>query len=638
MAFEAALPQAGVLRAGRKGPITSARQRRAAAVYAAACALGLLPALAGAAPGWQAAGLGLWLPGAGFLAVGGFAVLLFPLTLLLFGASLIAWFWAGAVVAPVLVWGGAAGLAASLAAGPIWIGAPVLVPLFTLGAFVHFRRRGARRRAAQRETFARRVAFLPASLAEVEARTARHPAADARELSCEELEAVRYALDRALQPSDRWDGFDVIDQFQPAALRYQLNHLGFALGLYQRHYAPSFSGYLGEAQRNLIERYLRRRVWGYWVYEACWGHLNFRNFDPVARDNIMLTGWFGMHVGQYMLASGDRRYAEPGSLSFRLNDRTSYSHDFHSLVGSVAKGFAASEFCLFPCEPNWIYPICNHYGMTALASHDALFGTRWVEEHLPRWLDKLDSEFTDASGSLIGLRSKHTGLEAPFPASEAGFAWFANCFAPERARRLWAVGRHELRAALDEDAAGGPRLRLPGAGLDPGNYRRGHVMDYATILLAAHEFGDDEIADAALRALDADGGLASDGGVRRYGGGSNLANALAIQGRIARTGDFRASLTEGPPPWVGSGPRLADARYPDVLVAKAFSGGEDLELVLYPGAAAGPQALGLERLRPNGRYAVEGADASELAADGAGRARLELRLEGRTPLRLAPRA
>ena len=39
----------------------------------------------------------------------------------------------------------------------------------------------------------------------------------------------------------------------------------------------------------------------------------------------------------------------------------------------------------------------------------------------------------DESGSLIGLRSKHTGLAVPFPASEVGYTWFANCFAPGRA-------------------------------------------------------------------------------------------------------------------------------------------------------------------------------------------------------------
>ena len=48
------------------GPVTAARLRRTALVYGAAWIVGLLPALLGASPGWQAAGLGLWLPGAGF--------------------------------------------------------------------------------------------------------------------------------------------------------------------------------------------------------------------------------------------------------------------------------------------------------------------------------------------------------------------------------------------------------------------------------------------------------------------------------------------------------------------------------------------------------------------------------------------
>ena len=141
--------------------------------------------------------------------------------------------------------------------------------------------------------------------------------------------------------------------------------------------------------------------------------------------------------------------------------------------------------------------------------------------------------------------------------------------APDRARRLWAVAREELRPAIAKDASGIARLALPGRGLDPGNYRFGHTADYATILLCAREFGEDDIADAAQRSLDLDCGLATDGGVRRYAHGSNLANAFAIQGRLLRTGDFRASVVEGPPASVLAGPRLADARYPDVLVAKA---------------------------------------------------------------------
>jgi len=636
--IESALLQApAARRQGRKGPVTVARQRRTATIYAALCALGLLPLLVHASAAWQAAGLGLWMPGAGFVAVGGLVTLLFPLTLALFALSLVAWFWAGAVVVPVFVWAGSAALAAALAGPAIWIGAPLVVPLCAAATAVAFRRRAARRSVADRQKYETRAAFLPGSLVEVAERSAVRPAADERELSADDLAAVRYALDRGLQPRGRWDGFDVIEQFQPAALRYQLNHLGFALGLVRCHYTPSFSGHLAEAQRNLIERYLERKVWGYWVYESCWGHLNFRDFDPAGRDNIMLTGWFGMHVGQYLLASGDRRYAEPGSLTFRLNSRTAYAHDFHTLVESVVKNFESSAFCLFPCEPNWVYPICNHYGMTALAVHDRLFGTRYVAEHLPRWLEKLDSEFTDESGSIIGLRSSLTGLEAPFPTGEVGYAAFANCFAPERAQRLWAIAREELQPALTKDANGETRITLPAAPIDFGNYRRGFTGAYGSILIGAREFGDTEIAEAALRSLDQDCGLATDGGVRRYARGSNLSNAFALQGRLLRTGDFRASFAEGPPPATATGPLLAEAPYPDVLVAKARSHGDDLDLVLHPGGAGGRHAIRIERLRPGARYELEGGQRGSFSADARGQATLELELRGRTPLRIVPR-
>ncbi|MGH7293208.1 MAG: hypothetical protein ACREJT_18460, partial [Myxococcota bacterium] len=62
------------------GPVTASRLRRSAVIYAAVCTLGILPAVLGASPGLQAAGLGLWFPGAGFLASGGWSVLLLPFT------------------------------------------------------------------------------------------------------------------------------------------------------------------------------------------------------------------------------------------------------------------------------------------------------------------------------------------------------------------------------------------------------------------------------------------------------------------------------------------------------------------------------------------------------------------------------
>jgi hypothetical protein len=622
-------------RSGRAlGPITARKLKRTAIAYAGLCALGLAPTLLGLAPSWRATGLGLWFPGAGFLASGGWSALLIVPTAALFALAVFAWFGSAMLPAPIAVWLGAAALAGALAGPAIWAPAPWLVPALTVLGAVLLQRRNEAQRAAGRAARAERSAVLPSELARVAAFAAA-PVADARELTLEQLAFARYLLDRALQPIGQLSGFDRIDQFQTSALRYQLNHAGYALAELQCHYTPSFHGYLAQAQRNLIEQYLQKPIWSYWCYETAWGHGNFTNWDPAGRDNIMLTGWFGLHVNLYMSSSGDRRYAQPGSLPFRRGPRTTYAHDAHTLAASVSANFARADYCLYPCEPNWVYPICNHYGMTSLVLHDRLFGASDAKQFLPRWLDSLDTEFTDESGSVIGLRSELTGLRFPFPAGDGGFALFASCFAPERAQRQWALARHALARAIVRDDAGRPRLRFPGAGFDFGNYRRGWAGTWASLLALAREFGDDEIAEASANALEADGQRREDRGVAHYAAMSNLSNIQAVAGTLRRSGDFRRAVTEGPAESALRGPLLAEACYPDVLVARAVSRGDDLELVLHPGGAPGPQRLGFERLKPGASYRARGAGETRLVADASGRAHLDVALVGRTALKIA---
>jgi len=645
--MSAVLPEQVSVEAGfhasSMGPATRRRLWRSAACYLLLCAVGLLPWLVDASAGWRTVGLGLLLPGGGFAALGPWGLLGTALTLALFWLSIIVWFWCGMVVAPAGLWLGSAVLAGSLAGDTAWAVSPVLVMLTAAGLIARQVYRARGRTRADAERFAARQGFIADSVREVRAQALVQPVAAERELSAEQLASVRYALERALQPVGEYAGYTIIDQFQPAALRYQINHLGYALGMVQCHYTPNFHGYLAQAQRNLIETYLQRRVWDYWVLESMWGHLNFTNFDPADRDNIMLTGYFGMQVNQYMLNTGDRRYAEPGSLTFRLNARTAYPHDAHTLVESVRMNHARSNFCLYPCEPNWIYAVCNMYGMGALASHDAVFGTRYRDDIYPRWQAALDREFTDAKGSLIPLRSAWTGLGIPFYNGEAGFAFFANVFAPELATRLWAVGRKELSYCIAPDAEGKPRLSIPPEALtlldtiDPGNYRRGALFAYAAVAMCGREFGDHELAEAALRSMDQDCGRVVEHGVASYTGGSGWANIWALDARIMQTGDFRRSFVEGPPASTLAGPLLDEAPYPGVLVSKARSTGEDLELVLYPGATAGTFPLGFSRLKPGARYVNRGGSAApELHADASGRAVADIRVDGRTALHYFP--
>lgn len=540
------------------------------------------------------------------------------------------------VLAPVFVWGGAALLAAALAGDTAWTGAPYAAALsvVAIGGALTLRNANLARAGAARATA--REAFLPQSLTEVSAEASAIPDAASREMTESQIASLRYLLDRALQPVGSFDGFTIIDQFQPAALRYQINHMGFALGIAQTAYVPNFRGYMGQAQRNLIEKYLEKKVWDYWVLESCWGNLNFTNWDPAGRDNIMLTGWFGAHVGQYMLATGDRRYMGPGSLTFRLNATTAYKHSFPTIVGSVNDNYEQARFGHYACEPNWIYPICNHYGMLALVTHDALTGSNLVDRHLPNWFEKLDTEFTDAAGSIVGLRSQHTGMPVPFPVGEAGYAFFENCFAPARARKLWAIARREI-APFILDEADGPRLKLPGEGLDAGNYRAGQIGAYSSYLVSAREFGDARVAQAALRGMEAEGLPSGEGGANRYLKASNIANASAAMDKLAGTGDFRRSFTSGPSAQTLAGPMLETMAYPQVLVARAYSpDGETLEAVFYPGAGIGRHEIPLSQLTPGRTYRLAGAEESEIVADAEGKASFHIQLAGRTEVSFSP--
>jgi len=177
---------------------------------------------------------------------------------------------------------------------------------------------------------------------------------------------------------------------------------------------------------------------------------------------------------------------------------------------------------------------------------------------------------------------------------------------------------------------------LPGRGFDFGNYRPGFAGAYASIMDSAREFGDYETADAAQRALDQDCGRTDEGGVLRYSKGSNLSNIMAVKARLHRRDDFRTAVIEGPPESALSGPILTGVKYPEVLVGRAFSNGDDLELVLYPGTADGTRQIRIERLRPGTSYAMRNGLERRFVADSSGAADLSVELKGRTPLHITP--
>src|SRR5690606_37726555 len=127
--------------------------------------------------------------------------------------------------------------------------------------------------------------------------------------------------------------------------------------------------------------------------------------------------------------------------------------------------------------------------------------------------------------------------------------------------------------------------------LDCGNYTFTGPMPYVQLLCAAAEHGDREVAEAALRGLDRHHGRTTEGGVLNYDV-STFAGALSLMGRLMQRHDWRNLVHSGPPRETFLGPLLSDAAYPHVQVAQAWSDGQDLSLVLYPGSSETRQALG----------------------------------------------
>ncbi|HJR90246.1 MAG TPA: hypothetical protein VJ782_08845 [Aeromicrobium sp.] len=614
--------------------VTAGRFRRLGLTYAFFWAAGALPGFLGLSDGWVAAGLGLALPGGGFL-YGGHPVWALGVIAAV-AVSIFVWWALGPVVLPPLVWIGSA-VASGLMVGQVhgWAAPLALCTIPAIAACVYIVHRV--RYAAQ----VRRGAELNERLREVEFVITGPPGDDVRvpvaEHSEEDLAHLRYALDLALQPMDRFDGFTRIDQFREAATRYQLNALGYSLSMSQFTRTPAFTGYLAVAQRNAIEKMLDRRVWGYWALENAWGNLRFGR-DPIANsDNIMLTGFYGVMVAMYESLNDDR-YSRPGALTFQWDDATAFVHDYPGLATAVHRSMTAAPFTLYPCEPNWIYTVCNTFGMNTLLSHDRLHGSGLFPDLEARLRDSYEHEFLRPDGRIIGVRSENYGMSWNFwsgSAVQLTTAYWLHAALPDIAQRTWWIIRETLARRPDGSAV---LPRSLANRVDPGNYRLGtEVYGMAATLMAAREMGDEEWAEAAVQSLERHAESSPTTGARRYAGGSALANLWANLGRFGRHSAVRDLLVFGPPEAWRRGPVLAEADYPDVLVARAVTDGSRLDLVLRPGNGPVRARLGLGGLVPDRTYDLRGAVEPTVVASSDGTAKFHVELGGRHEIAVSPR-
>ena len=402
------LPRAALPPVCLFGPVTRARVLRLTLGYAVVAGVGWMIANWGTGC-WQAFGLGLMLPGGGFLAHSDFWHTVAAASALgLFVVALGLWFGTGNIVAPPLVWLGT-GVGAALMREAMCGDSnsnvvPALIGVVACGiALVTAARLFRARRQRTRDNLYLTTAAFPV----------RDDPGGLPEMSPDHLQRLRFALDRALQPVSEFNGFEHLDPFQTAAIRYQVNVLAYAIAVTQARFTPAASGYLRQAQINLLDKQAQKPVWRYWGLENLWGNLRLDG-NPVGRDNIMFTGFVALQM-TLLSRSGCDEFHMPER--FRLTDRLAFNEaDFIDRLDSEMR---RSDFTLYPCEPNWIYPLCNTIGATAVRVHDA---DHW-HAMAGRLRAALDAEFLDLfevrlqrgeSGVLHAVRrfAQHEGKQA----------------------------------------------------------------------------------------------------------------------------------------------------------------------------------------------------------------------------------
>ncbi len=590
-----------------KGPQSTRLQNRTVAIYVAVAVLGVFCAALGP-PTLQGFGLGLVIPG------GGFATVVMPLgiglavlSLALFAVAILLWFGTGNVLAPPLVWIGTALLAGAMAEESVSVAVIMAVCALPIAAIALV-------------SSLTRTRISPAPPAFVAT-----PVAQGSGIDPDDLTRLRFALDRALQPIESFEGFQWVDQFQPAGMRYQLNFAGYALSLANRR-LPAFHGYLHEAQRRLIEKQRDWRVWRYWRLEEAWGNLTL-NTDPIPRDNIMYTGFVGAQIAWFQAATGDTQYAQPGAFSLATPRGQVFEHDFHTMTEALMRGWRTSPFTLMPCEPNWVYPMCNAIGANAVCARDAQDGGALWHNIADNFRDGLTRELMDANGHPLAFRSTLTGLAPPAiggAAADATPALFLNPVLPDIANGIWSVGR---AAMLHPDGTLDRRRFWP---IDTGDYRFSRAASCTAVAAAAVELGDPDIARLALNLLDEECVAKTSGGVTHRENASVFAHFVELMARFGGYGAL-ADLTSRSLP-EPNGPVLDVMDYPAILVSRADWDEGALILDLHPGIADGPQTLTLSKCRPHAVLRINGERAGE--ADAGGAARLPVTLAGPTTLHI----
>jgi hypothetical protein len=218
-----------------------------------------------------------------------------------------------------------------------------------------------------------------------------HAALDEKQLG-----HIRHMRNIAMQPDGEWTHMSIPDPDQEwlDALRYQLAHMAYALGIAHFHRLPAAPGLFRVPFMRLISKMLRREVWGYWRNTSRGGITNDANLkvlgdgwtDPVVKHNIMYSGHLYAMVGMYNVLFNEDAFDRDDALTivhdpvfWGLGSDT-FSYSQQRLGETIYWQMVENGWLGVACEPNCVFILCNQYPILGFRFEDIRKGTSLANE------------------------------------------------------------------------------------------------------------------------------------------------------------------------------------------------------------------------------------------------------------------
>lgn len=115
----------------------------------------------------------------------------------------------------------------------------------------------------------------------------------------------------------------------------------------------------------------------------------------------MVSGYVLLAAALYQITTRDDRYTKPGSMEFVVTENARYKYDLRSIADSVFRNMDENPYNLYPCEPNWIYTICNLVGIGGIVASDKVLGNDYGDRLKKRFESALTKEFSSADGTIL---------------------------------------------------------------------------------------------------------------------------------------------------------------------------------------------------------------------------------------------